>query len=63
MDDWTDKAYAHRALPAGWTGITIFEPSLMMIYFSEKISGDNKNERTTLCCLRPQEIELLDDYF
>ena len=35
----------------------------MMIYFSEEISGDNENEPITLCCLRPQEVELLDDYF
>ena len=39
------------------------EPSLMTIYFTEEINGDSENERTTLCCLRPQEIELLDDYF
>ena len=63
VDDWTDKAHAHRALPARWTGITISEPSLVTIYFTEEINGDSENEITTLCCLRPQETEMLNNYF
>ena len=39
------------------------ELSLTTVYFTEEINGDSENERTTLCCLRPQETELLDDYF
>ena len=39
------------------------EPFLTTIYFTKNIKGDSENERTTLCCLRPQEIEMLDNYF
>ena len=35
----------------------------MTIYFTEEINGDSENERITLCCRRPQEIDMLDSYF